>query len=149
MALDPHEHVAVAEVLIILRPHALLLLADVAPEFVTFHVSHLDVANPFGHDPLALLTSEHQKLQNRGVVNFGGSFDAGHAVTFEQQPQNHLGFLHGQVHAVQVILARLQERLGALAALIALATLTVAALALTFDPAGMAGHRNLRLRFAA
>ncbi len=44
-----------------------------------------------------------------------------------------------------MILTRLQERLGALAALIPLSSFTVASLAFTFDAAGMTGHARFPL----
>jgi hypothetical protein len=54
--------------------------------------------------------------------------------------ENHLRFLDWQVHAVQVILKRLQKHLGALAALIAPVTLAVASVALTIRLAIVASH---------
>ena len=63
--LDRDERVAVAKVLIVLGSHALLLLADEAPNLVAFHVAHFDVADLLGHDAFALLASEHQEFQNR------------------------------------------------------------------------------------
>ena len=85
------------------------------------------------------------KFENRGVVNVRHAFDAGHAVAFQQETQNHLGFLDRQIHSVQMVFPRLQERLRALAALIALVAFTVTSFALTFDPAGMAGHFAISL----
>src|SRR5205807_7937679 len=63
VALDCNERVGVTEVLIVLRPHALLLLADEAPQLVTFDIAHLDVADLRRHDPLTLFTSEYQEFQ--------------------------------------------------------------------------------------
>ena len=107
--LDCHEHVAVAEILIVVRADALLLPTDEAPHFVAFDVAHFDVADFIGHDALALLASQHQQLEDRCVVNFGNAFDARYGVAFQQEPQNHLGLLDGQVHPVQRLLRAAPE----------------------------------------
>jgi len=142
MPLDGNEGVAVPEVLIVLRPDTLFFFPDIGPNFICFHVAYFDVADLVCHDSLAFLTGQGEQLQDRGVVNVRGAFDAGYTVAFQQKPQNHLGLLYGQVHAVQWLVARLQEGFRALAALESLRTLSVASLAFAFDPAGMTGHGN-------
>ena len=109
------------------------------PNFVAFYVAHFDVANFFGHDAFALLASEHQQLQDRGVMNFGDALDARNAVTFEQETENHFGLLDGQVHAVQGVVTGIREHLAALVALVALAVLALTEFP-TFCPAIVAGH---------
>ena len=125
--------------MIIFRPHALLLLADVAPNLIAFDITYLYVADLFSHDPFALLASENQELQNCGVVYFGSAFNAGYAVAFEQEPENYFRPLNRQVHAVQEVVARLSKKPPALGALVALAVLTLPELP-AFDPAVAAGH---------
>jgi hypothetical protein len=59
-------------------------------------------------------------------MDFGHAFDSRNTVAFEQELQNHLRFLDRQVHAVERLLLRFSEPLGALAAaLIALVAFTV------------------------
>jgi hypothetical protein len=97
--LDGDERVAVPKVLIVLGAHPLFLLADEAPHFVGFHVTHLDVDDPLRHDALGLLACQHQQFQDGGVVNLGDPLDTGDTVAFEHETQNHLRLLDGQVHA--------------------------------------------------
>ncbi len=61
------------------------------------------------------------------------------AVALQEQPQNHLGFLNGQVHAVKRLIAGVGEHLAALDALIALAIFPFTELA-AVDPAIVTGH---------
>ena len=126
MPLDRDEGVAVAKVLIVLGPDTLFLLADEAPKLVGFHVAHFDVADLLGHDALALLASEHQQLQNRAVVDVGNALDARNAVAFEQELRTISAFSIGRYMPSRWLLLRLQERLGALAALEPLITFAVA-----------------------
>ena len=60
MPLDPDPEVGIAEQPVIFGSDVLLLLADEAPDFIAFHIAHLDVANARSHDPLTLLASEYQ-----------------------------------------------------------------------------------------
>jgi hypothetical protein len=68
-------------------------------------------------------------------MDFGNALDGRNGVPFKQELQDQLGLLDRQVHAVKRFVLRLPEPLRALAALIALVALTIASLALTFDPA--------------
>jgi hypothetical protein len=143
--LNRYERVGIAEVLIVVRPHALLLLAYEGPKLVALHVAHLDVADLRGHDPLTLLTGQDQELQDRGVVDAGNALDGGNAIAFEHERENHLGFLYGQVHAVQRVRARLGECLRTLAAAKALEPVAMLTEALAFGAAIVAGHKDLDL----
>jgi len=60
MPLDCDEGMNIAEVLVVLRLETLLFLADECPQFVTFNIAHLDAANLFRHDALALLAREDE-----------------------------------------------------------------------------------------
>ena len=55
----PNPHVAVTEEWAIFGANALLFFPNEAPNFVAFHVAHLDVPYFFGHDALTLFTSLH------------------------------------------------------------------------------------------
>jgi hypothetical protein len=46
-----------------------LLLADERPQLITFHVSHLNVANSFSHDAFTFLASEDEDLENCFLVS--------------------------------------------------------------------------------
>jgi hypothetical protein len=140
VTLDCNKDVAVTEVLIVFGANALLFLTAVRPELVKLQIAYRNVADFFGHDALTFLACEYEQFQNRGVMHAGYALDARNRITFEQHRENQLGFLGRDVHAVQVILARLLEELRALAALIPLVTLAVASLALTFGTAIVAGH---------
>jgi hypothetical protein len=142
MALDGNEHVAVAKVRIVLGTNAFLFFPDEAPNLVRFYVSYFDVAYFFGHDAFALLTNSHQQLQDRGVMNFGGAFDARNGVAFEQETENHFGLLDRQVHAVQSLVAGIRENLAALGALVALAVLAFTEFA-AFCPTIVASHGEI------
>jgi hypothetical protein len=93
IALNCHKHVAVTKVRIVGGPDTLLFFLDETPQFVALNVLRRYVSDFLGHDALALLASEHQELQNRGVVNVRDQLHARHAVTFEQHSYNHLGLL--------------------------------------------------------
>ena len=99
VALDCNEGIGVAKVLVIFRPHALLLLADEGPQFITFHVAHFDVADLLGHDALALLAREYKQLQDGRVMDIGNALHGRNRVAFEQKLQNHFGLLDRQIHA--------------------------------------------------
>jgi len=73
------------------------------------------------------------------VVNFCRALDAGNAIAFQQELENHLGFFDGQIHAVQRVVAGVREYLAALIALVALAVTALAKFS-TFDTAIVAGH---------
>ncbi len=72
----------------------------------------------------------------------GKAHDARNRVAFEQEFENEFRFIQRQVHAIERIVPGFQKRLRALAALKPLLAFTVIALALAFDPAVVAGHRN-------
>jgi hypothetical protein len=110
------ERVAVTQSRIIIEPTLLFLLPDETLQLIGLNVAHGNVHELPAKDVLALLAGDHQELQNRGVVNIGKPFHARNAVAFQEEPQDHLGFLNGQIHAVQVVLTRLRENLAALGA---------------------------------
>ena len=122
---DGDEGIAVAEARIIARAAAFLFLLDEAPDFVSLHVPDGDVRELPAHQLFALFTGQHEQLQNRRVVNFRQALNARHAVTFEQEPKNHFGFLDRQVHAVESTVAGVCENLVALRTLVALAAATL------------------------
>src|ERR1700680_3665605 len=97
---DGDECIAITEVLVIFRENALLFFPKDLKNFVGLTIFHDHAFDPRRHDPLALLTGEHQELQNRGVVNIGGSLHARHTVAFEEETENHLGFVHRQIHTI-------------------------------------------------
>jgi hypothetical protein len=142
---DCYENIAISEVLIVLRSHALLFLADERPHFVRFHVAYFDVANLFGHDALALFAGEDQKLKNCGVMNPSNAFGRRNAVSFKQKLENHFSVANGRVHAVQRGVMRFGESLRALATAKALKPIAVLAKALAFGAAIVAGQSGLEL----
>jgi len=73
------------------------------------------------------------------MMNFSGAFNARHGVTFEQEPQNHFGFLDGQLHAVERLITGISENLAVLGALVSLAVLVFTEFA-AFGLAVVAGH---------
>jgi hypothetical protein len=87
----------------------------------------------------AFFTSENQQFQNRAVVNVRDPLHRGDAVTFQQQPQNQLGFIDRKVHSVQRGVASIREYLAALGALVALTIPALTKLA-AVDPAIVTGH---------
>lgn len=142
VALDSDERIRIADGVYRRFVGALVafFFLNETPKLIGFYVLHAHVANLLRKKALTALAREHQKLEDRGVMNFRQSLDTRNAVHFEQQLENHLGFLDGQVHAVQRLLLRLQERLGTLAALIPLITLAVASVAFAFGSAIVASH---------
>jgi hypothetical protein len=140
MAFDCDENVAITEVRIVRGANALLFFPDEAPKLIRLYVAHFDVANFFRHDAFAFLADLDQQLQDRGVMHLRGAFDARHGVSFEQETDNHLRLLHGQVHTIKWLVLRREEGLGALLALKALVTLAVFTVLLTFGPAIVAGN---------
>jgi hypothetical protein len=139
---DSDKHVAIAEQLVVVRAHTLLLLTNEAPHLIAFHVADLDIADLLGHDALALFASDHEELQDCGVVNIGCSFDARHAVTFEQETEHHFSLFDGQVHPIEAVIAGIRENLAALRTLVALAVITLSEFP-AFGTAIMAGHFGL------
>lgn len=140
MAFDGNKNVGVTEARIIFRFHTLLLLVEETEKLIAFYIAALNVANFFGHDAFALLACDAEQFQNRSVMNPGYALYARNGITFEQQLENHFRLVDGRVHSVQVIFSRLQESLGALAALIPLVTFAVVSFALTFGTAVVASH---------
>ena len=55
------------------------------------------------------------------MVDFRQALRAGNAVAFEQEPENRLSLLNGQVHAIKCVVTGVREHLAALGALVALA----------------------------
>ena len=100
MPFDGNEHVAVAKVRIVRWANAFLFLAHEAPQLVRFHVAHFDVADFFRHYAFAFFADLDQQLENRGVVNFRGAFNARNGVTLEQETENHFCLFDWQINAV-------------------------------------------------
>ncbi len=72
-------------------------------------------------------------------MDAGNAFDDRNGVSFEQKRENHLGFLHRQLHAVEGIVTGIRKHLAALRALEALAIFAFTELP-ALDTAGMTGH---------
>jgi hypothetical protein len=139
MAFDPHEHVAVTKQLVVIGPDALLLLANEGPNLVALDITHLDIPDLFSHDAFALFADKNEQFQDGRVMDFGSAFNARHAVSFEQEPQDHLGLVDWQIHAVKRRITCIGEYLAALVALVTLAILAFTELA-AFGSAVVAGH---------
>ena len=135
---DRNEGVAVAQRQARLRVYASFLFPDVRPDFVAFtsRTATLSILSA-----MIVRTSRRRAPGALGssCVDFGDPLHA-RTLFLRVGDGDHLSFLDGQVHAVQVFFTRLLKPLGALAALIALVTFAVASFALTFGPARMAGH---------
>ena len=145
MPLDCNEGVAVAKVLIVLGPNALLFLADEAPHFIGFHVAYLDINDPRRHDPFAFLASKYQQLQNRAVVDSGNALHGRNAGAFEQQRENRFGAFNGKVHAVKGLVLRLRKGFRAGLAAEALKPVAMLSEALALGTAVVACHSGLEL----
>jgi len=74
------------------------------------------------------------------MMHFGDALNARNTVAFKQKSEHQLGLFETEIHAVQRLFLRLQERLRALATLIPLITLAVASMAFAFGSAIVAGH---------
>jgi len=140
MAFDSDEHVAVTEQRIVIGPNALLFFPNEAPHLIALQIAHRHVTDFGGHDAFALLADQKQELQNRGVMNFRCAFDTRNGIAFEQEPENHLSFLHREIHAVKRIGVRFSECLAAVAALVARQAVAVFAVLPAFRSAIVARH---------
>src|SRR5579863_510383 len=145
MPLDSNEGVAVAKVGIVLGPNTLFFFLNEGPQLIALNIASGNVADLLSHDALALLASEDQEFQNRGVVNFSEALHTRNAVAFEQEFQNHFGLLDGQVHSVKRIVSRLREGLAALTALVSRKLVSRLSELAAFGSAVVARHLDLEL----
>jgi chaperone required for assembly of F1-ATPase len=116
------------------------MLPEVRPHFIALYIACRYIANFLGHDALTFRADQNQQFQNGRMMNAAHALNAGDGVAFEPHREYQFGLLDGHVHAIQVILSRLQKSLRALATLISLVALAVVSLALTFGAAIVASH---------
>jgi hypothetical protein len=137
------ERVGIAEIRIIRGTNALLLLADETPDFIEFHISHLDIADSLRHGALTLLASDYENLKNRSVVNAGDAFNRADRAALDQQFQNFFGPGDFGVHAAERLRLRFSECPLALAALVPRMALAVLSEFAAFGIAVFARHPDL------
>ena len=135
MPLDCDEDVTVTEVLIVFGAHALFLLADEGPNFVGFHIAHWNVDYPLRHDLLAFLTSEHQQLHDRVLVETANPHRAANAVAFDEELYSEQHLFFGDIHCSKGEPMGFREGALALRALKAAQAITMLAELLAVDTA--------------
>jgi hypothetical protein len=115
-AFDGNENLGIAHILIVLRPNALFLFADEAPDFVNFHVANNYVLDVGGHDLLALLAGEHQELQNRVAMQSDDAFRTAHAGALQEQLNGKDSPVLRDGHGAERLLVSLSVGLAAIGA---------------------------------
>jgi hypothetical protein len=118
----------------------LFLTSNEAPDFITLHIIHGNIAALAFKESLTTITRKSENLHDCVLVNASEPLNRTDRATFYQEIDNSFHFLRGSVHAAQVLIARVRVRLVALAAAISLLALASFPKLLALGPAIVARH---------